>query len=193
MGNFNFIKMDIEGLYIIAPIVFSDARGYFLETYNKRSFVENGIAAEFVQDNHSKSARGVLRGLHFQRQYPQGKLVRVIKGEVYDVAVDIREHSTTYGKWAGVYLSDENKKMFYVPEGFAHGFLVVSEEAELVYKCTALYHPEDECGIIWNDEDLNISWPLTDITISEKDSRLGGLQALRTVPLSRVSSAMPPI
>lgn len=178
MGNFDFVKLEMDGLCIIEPKVFGDSRGFFLETYNKKDFFDNGLVMDFVQDNHSKSSKGVLRGLHFQKQHPQGKLVRVTKGEVYDVAVDIRENSATYGKWAGVYLSDENKKMFYVPEGFAHGFLVTSEEAEFVYKCTAFYHPEDECGIIWNDQDLNIPWPMADIKLSEKDSRLGRLKEL---------------
>ena len=177
MGKFNFIKTDIEDLYIIEPTVFGDERGFFMEFYNKRDFFQNGLTMEFVQDNHSKSVNGVLRGLHYQKKHPQGKLVRVIKGEVYDVAVDIRKDSKTYGKWAGVYLSDQNKKQFYVPEGFAHGFLVLSHEAEFCYKCTAFYHPEDEGGIIWNDKDLKINWPTNRIDytkplLSDKDKSL---------------------
>jgi dTDP-4-dehydrorhamnose 3,5-epimerase len=177
MSKFKFVKTEIEGLCIIEPAVFGDERGFFMETYNKREFSANGLAVEFVQDNHSKSAKGVLRGLHFQKRYPQGKLVRIIKGEVYDVAVDIRKNSVSYGKWVAVYLSADNKRQFYVPEGFAHGFLVLSGEAELCYKCTEFYHPEDEGGIIWNDKDLKIDWPLHRIdgspTLSKKDAVLG--------------------
>lgn len=149
----------IEGLYIIEPSVHSDSRGYFMETYNKRDMEEEGLNMNFVQDNQSMSTKGVLRGLHFQKQYPQGKLVRVIKGRVFDVAVDIRKGSKTYGKWYGVELTEENKKQFYISEGFAHGFLVLSDVAEFCYKITDFYHPNDEGGIAWNDTKICIKWP----------------------------------
>ena len=181
MGKFNFIKTEVEGLYIIEPTVFGDDRGFFLETYHKEDFHAAGLTMEFIQDNHSKSTKGVLRGLHFQIKHPQGKLVRVTKGEVYDVAVDLRKGSPTYGKWAGVYLAEENKKMYYVPEGFAHGFLVLSDEAEFEYKCTDFYHPEDESGILWNDESLHIDWPVDRvgvILLSSKDKTLGRFKDL---------------
>lgn len=174
MGRFKFIETEIEDLYIIETKVFGDMRGYFMETYNAKDFKEAGLNMVFVQDNQSKSKKGVLRGLHFQYKYPQGKLVRVTKGEVFDVAVDIRKNSKTFGKWYGVILSEENKRQFYVPEGFAHGFLVLSEEAEFVYKCTEFYHPEDECGILWNDVDIGINWSLDkvdEIILSEKDNK----------------------
>ena len=152
--------------------MFPDERGYFMETYNQKDFEEAGLGMTFVQDNQSMSVKGVLRGLHFQKQYPQGKLVRVVRGKVFDVAVDLRKDSQTYGKWFGVELSAENKKQFYIPEGFAHGFLVLSEEAEFCYKCTDFYHPGDEGGIKWDDPDIGIKWPLeegTELVISEKD------------------------
>ena len=174
MGKFQFIKTDIEGLYVIEPTVFGDNRGYFMETYNYNEFKEAGLSMAFVQDNQSKSKKGVLRGLHFQTKNSQGKLVRVIKGEVFDVAVDIREGSKTFGKWYGVILSEENKRQFYIPEGFAHGFLVTSEEAEFVYKCTNFYDPSSEGGLFWNDEDIGIQWPISDgmeILLSEKDKK----------------------
>jgi dTDP-4-dehydrorhamnose 3,5-epimerase len=174
MGKFKFIETPIKDLYVIEPTVYGDERGFFMETYNYNEFKEAGLDMVFVQDNHSKSKQGVLRGLHFQKEHPQGKLVRVIKGEVFDVAVDIRKDSETYGKWHGLILSEENKRQFYVPEGFAHGFLVLSDEAEFVYKCTDFYHPEDEGGIIWNDANININWPIEnvgDISLSEKDKR----------------------
>lgn len=152
-------KCPIEGLYIIEPDVFGDSRGYFTETYNKRDMTQQGLDMDFVQDNQSMSVKGVLRGLHFQKEYPQGKLVRVIKGRVFDVAVDLRSKSTTYGKWFGVELSDENKKQFYIPEGFAHGFLVLSDTAEFCYKVTDFYHPGDEGGLAWNDPQIGIIWP----------------------------------
>ncbi|WP_414468897.1 dTDP-4-dehydrorhamnose 3,5-epimerase [Methanobacterium sp. ACI-7] len=172
MGKFNFIKTSIEGVYIIEPTVFGDERGYFMETYHKEEFKEAGLDFDFVQDNQSKSKKGVLRGLHFQHTKPQGKLVRVIKGEVFDVAVDLRENSPTYGKWEGVILSEKNKRQFYVPEGFAHGFLVLSEEAEFTYKCTDFYDAEDEGGILWNDPEISIEWPIDnidDVILSGKD------------------------
>ena len=158
LGNFNFIKTDIEGLILVEPKVFGDDRGYFMETYRKEDYAEAGIGPDFVQDNQSASVKGVLRGLHFQKQFPQGKLVRVTLGEVYDVALDLRKDSKTYGKWQGFLLSAENKRQLYVPEGFAHGFLVLSDRAEFVYKCTDYYHPGDEGGIAYNDPDLNINW-----------------------------------
>lgn len=170
MSNFTFEKTYIDDVYIITPKVFGDSRGYFMETYKQSDFEEAGICCNFLQDNQSKSKKGVLRGLHFQKTYPQAKLVRVIKGEVFDVAVDLRKNSKTYGKYVGVVLSEENKKQFFVPRGFAHGFLVLSDEAEFVYKCDNLYHPEDEGGLMYNDEDINIDWPAGfDILLSEKD------------------------
>ena len=150
----------IKGLKVVEPTVFGDARGYFMETYNYNDFKEAGIDVEFVQDNQSSSHKGVLRGLHFQINYPQDKLVRVVSGEVFDVAVDLREGSETYGKWFGVVLSAENKKQFFIPKGFAHGFLVLSEHAEFVYKCSDFYHPNDEGGLIWNDPDIGVEWPI---------------------------------
>ncbi len=174
MGKFKFTKTSIEGVYIIEPTVFGDERGYFMETYNQNEFKEAGLDLNFVQDNQSKSTKGVIRGLHFQYAHPQGKLVRVIKGEVFDVAVDLRKDSPTYGKWEGVKLSEENKKQFYVPEGFAHGFLVLSDEAEFTYKCTDFYDSDDEGGILWNDPDIGIVWPVNNIdkvVLSEKDKK----------------------
>ncbi len=174
MGKFNFVDTGIKGLYVIEPTVFGDSRGYFMETYQANDFAQGGVDVKFVQDNESCSSKGVLRGLHFQKNNPQGKLVRVIEGEVFDVAVDLRKNSETYGKWYGVILSAENKKQFYVPEGFAHGFLVTSEKATFVYKCTRLYDPTDEGGLMWNDPDINIQWPLDDIEeikLSEKDKK----------------------
>jgi dTDP-4-dehydrorhamnose 3,5-epimerase len=172
MGKFKFKKTSIEDVYIIEPTIFGDERGYFMETYHQNEFKEAGLDLNFVQDNQSKSTKGVIRGLHFQFNNPQGKLVRVIKGEVFDVAVDLRKESPTYGKWEGVKLSETNKKQFYVPEGFAHGFLVLSEEAEFTYKCTDFYDAQDEGGILWNDPDIGIIWPIEDINkviLSEKD------------------------
>ncbi len=174
MGKIKVETCEIEGLKIITPTVFGDERGYFMETYNFNDFNEAGIDLEFVQDNQSASKKGVLRGLHFQINYPQDKLVRVIRGEVFDVAVDMRPGSKTYGQWHGVRLSEENKKMFFIPRNFAHGFLVLSDYAEFTYKCTDFYHPNDEGGIIWNDPGLSISWPIEEgleLTISEKDTK----------------------
>lgn len=159
MGQIKVTKTNIKDLVIIEPTVHGDERGYFMETYNQNDMKKAGIDAVFVQDNQSMSTKGVLRGLHYQKQFPQAKLVRVIKGEVFDVAVDLRKDSETYGEWYGVNLSEENKKQFYVPAGFAHGFLVLSEEAEFCYKVTDFYHPGDEGGIAWNDPDLGIQWP----------------------------------
>lgn len=172
MSNFTFIKTEIDGVYIIENKVFGDHRGYFMETYHEADFVENGITNKFVQDNQSKSTKGVLRGLHFQKKYSQAKLVRVIKGEVYDVAVDLRKNSPTYGKYVGAVLSEENRRQFFIPKGFAHGFLVLSDEAEFVYKCDDFYHPEDEGGLMWNDPTVAIEWPLDgidEVKLSDKD------------------------
>ncbi len=165
----------IEGLKVIEPAVFGDARGYFMETYNYNDFAEAGIDCQFVQDNQSASKKGVLRGLHFQINYPQDKLVRVVNGEVFDVAVDLREGSKTFGKWYGVLLSAENKKQFFVPKNFAHGFIVLSEEAEFCYKVTDFYRPNDEGGILWNDAEVGVEWPMpegmtaADLILSDKD------------------------
>ena len=172
MGKFNFIKTDIEGVFIIEPTTFGDERGYFMETYQYNDFAAAGIDVKFVQDNQSMSKKGVLRGLHFQKQFPQSKLVRVIRGEVYDVAVDLREGSPTYGKYVGVLLSAENKRQFFIPKNFAHGFLVLSDEAEFVYKVDDFYHPNDEGGLMWNDPTVGVNWPIEDgmeIILSEKD------------------------
>ena len=158
MGQIKVTKAPIEGLYIIEPAVHGDNRGYFMETYNKRDMEEAGLTMNFVQDNQSMSVKGVLRGLHFQKQFPQGKLVRVIRGKVFDVAVDLRKNSNTYGRWFGVELSAENKKRFYVPEGFAHGYLTLSDVAEFCYKVTDFYHPGDEGGLAWNDPSIGIDW-----------------------------------
>jgi dTDP-4-dehydrorhamnose 3,5-epimerase len=174
MGQFKFTEAPIKGVYVIEPRVFGDSRGYFMETYNYEDFKAAGLDMIFVQDNQSFSTKGVLRGLHFQKTHPQGKLVRVIKGEVFDVAVDLRKASETYGKWYGVVLSEENKKQFYVPEGFGHGFLVLSDEAEFCYKCTDYYHPEDEGGLAWDDKDVGIQWPIEgikEVILSEKDKK----------------------
>ena len=159
MGQIKVTKCPIEGLYIIEPAVHGDNRGYFMETYSQRDMAEAGLNMVFVQDNQSMSVKGVLRGLHFQKEYPQGKLVRAIKGRVFDVAVDLRAGSETYGKWYGVELTEENKKQFYISEGFAHGFLVLSDTAEFCYKVTDFYHPGDEGGLAWNDPAIGIQWP----------------------------------
>lgn len=197
MSQIKVTKAPIEGLYVIEPTVHGDSRGYFMETYNYNDMKECGLDMVFVQDNQSKSSKGVLRGLHYQIKHPQGKLVRVIRGRVFDVAVDIRKNSPTYGKWFGVELSEENKKQFLISSGFAHGFLVLSDEAEFCYKCTDFYHPDDEGGIAWNDPTIGIVWPelkgeyfgsasadgytLLDGTIlklSEKDQRWKGLNEM---------------
>lgn len=194
MGQIRVTKAPIEGLYIIEPTIHGDDRGYFVETYNMQDMHEAGLDMVFVQDNQSMSKKGVLRGLHFQKQYPQGKLVRVIKGEVFDVAVDLRSGSSTYGQWYGEILSAENHKQFYISEGFAHGFLVLSDEAEFCYKVTDFYRPGDEGGLAWNDPEIGVIWPhvkgiypgnagsesysLTDgtpLTLSEKDRKWAGL------------------
>jgi dTDP-4-dehydrorhamnose 3,5-epimerase len=186
----------IEGLCVITPTVHGDARGYFMETYNQRDLEEVGIRVNFVQDNQSMSKKGVLRGLHFQKHFPQCKLVRVVKGSVFDVAVDLRVDSKTYGKWYGVELTDENKKQFLIPEGFAHGFLVLSDEAEFCYKVNDYWHPNDEGGMAWNDPEIGIQWPQvtgdyhgsasgdgyyledgTPLNLSEKDKQWMGIKS----------------
>lgn len=159
MGQIRVTPLEIEGLYVIEPTVHRDDRGFFVETYNEREMHEAGLPMRFVQDNQSMSVKGVLRGLHYQLRYPQGKLVRVIRGAVFDVAVDLRPGSATYGAWHGELLSAENFRQFYIPEGFAHGFLVLSEEAEFCYKCTDFYHPNDEAGLAWNDPSIGVEWP----------------------------------
>ena len=159
MGKITVTKTHIEGLYVIEPTVFGYSRGYFVETYNQKDMAEAGLTMNFVQDNQSMSTKGVLRGLHFQKKYPQGKLVRVIRGRVFDVSVDLRQGSATFGQWYGIELSAENKKQFYISEGFAHGFLVLSDEAEFCYKVTDFYHPDDEGGLAWNDPEIGIKWP----------------------------------
>ncbi len=195
MGQIRVTQTPIEGLAVIEPAVHEDGRGYFMETYNQNDMREAGLDLVFVQDNQSMSVKGVLRGLHFQKQYPQGKLVRVVRGTVFDVAVDLRAGSGTFGEWYGVELSAENKKQFYIPEGFAHGFLVLSDEAEFCYKCTDFYHPGDEGGIAWNDPEIGIVWPGltgdypgdaraagyhledgTPLNLSEKDQRWSGIR-----------------
>lgn len=183
MGRIQVSRCEIEGLAVIQPTVHYDERGYFMETYNQRDMHEAGLFMTFVQDNQSMSTRGVLRGLHYQVNHPQGKLVRVITGVVFDVAVDLRPQSLTFGKWHGEVLSAENKKQFYIPEGFAHGFYVLSDIAEFVYKCTDFYHPGDEGGLRWNDPKIGIEWPLMSGTtplLSEKDRMNPFLCDLRT-------------
>lgn len=197
MSQIKVTKCPIEGLYIIEPQVHGDHRGYFMETYNLRDMQEHGLNMTFVQDNQSMSTKGVLRGLHAQKEYPQGKLVRAIKGRVFDVAVDMRPGSKTYGQWYGLELSEENKKQFYISEGFAHGFLVLSDEAEFCYKVTDFYHANDEIGVAWNDPFIGIQWPEvtgeyrgtascegytladgTPLKLSEKDQKLPTLSSL---------------
>lgn len=178
----NFTATPLEGVWVIEPAVFADDRGFFLESYHKQKFAEHGITEEFVQDNHSFSKKNVVRGLHFQHPpYAQSKLVRVIQGEVFDVAVDIRPQSPTFGKWFGVHLSAENKKMLYIPVGFAHGFCVVSETADFTYKCGAPYNQQADGGIFWNDSSIGIAWPITadSALLSEKDIQLPKLSELQ--------------
>ena len=173
------IKTELEGALIIEPRVFEDARGYFMETYQYERYKDAGIDKVFVQDNLSYSEKNTLRGLHYQINKPQAKLVQVLKGKVFDVAVDIREGSSTYGKWTGVELSDENKRQFYIPEGFAHGFCVLSETAYFVYKCSDYYSPEDEMGILWSDPDIGIKWPVSEPVLSEKDMKYSSLKEIK--------------
>lgn len=180
MGQITVETCEIEGLKVITPKVFGDSRGYFMETYHYEDYKEAGIDVVFVQDNQSASRKGVLRGLHFQKEFPQDKLVRVIRGEVYDVAVDLRPGSATFGKWHGELLSAENKKQFFIPKNFAHGFLVLSEEAEFCYKCTDFYHPNDEGGLLYNDSEIGVEWPVPEgmeLIMSEKDTKWGTLSA----------------
>lgn len=182
MGKIVVETFEIEGLKVITPTVIGDARGYFCETYHYEDYKAAGIPDIFVQDNQSASRRGVLRGLHFQIEHPQAKLVRVIRGEVFDVAVDIRKGSPTYGQWHGVLLSEENKKQFYVPKNFAHGFLVLSDYAEFCYKCTDFYHPGDEGGIMYNDPAISVEWPIPegmDIILSERDTKWPGWKEMK--------------
>ena len=185
-GNFKFTETSIDGLIIVDVKTYGDDRGSFMETYKKPDFINGGIDVDFVQDNQSFSVKGVLRGLHYQINHPQSKLVRVIKGKVYDVAVDLRPNSPTFGQWEGVVLSSENRRQFFIPRNFAHGFLVLSEEAEFCYKCDDIYHPDDEGGIMWNDPELGIEWPALEgeaeldvsrLIISEKDQRHPSLSA----------------
>ncbi|TDT67884.1 dTDP-4-dehydrorhamnose 3,5-epimerase [Hypnocyclicus thermotrophus] len=172
ISKFNKIETGIKDLVIIEPTVFGDNRGFFMESYSKRDFSEIGLNMEFVQDNHSKSKKGVLRGLHFQTKHTQGKLVRVIAGSVLDVAVDLRKDSKTFGKWYSVLLTAENKRMFYIPEGFAHGFLTLEDNTEFQYKCTDYYAPEYDSGIIWNDKEIGIDWELEKYGIKEEELSL---------------------
>ena len=188
MANLRKIGTSIDGGDIIEPTAFGDNRGYFMETYSDKEFAEIGLNYTFVQDNQSKSRKGVLRGLHFQKENTQAKLVRCIKGEVFDVAVDLRPGSKTYGKWEGVIISEENKKMFMIPRGFAHGFLVLSDEAEFMYKCDDVYNPKAEGGLAWNDPDVAIDWPLGDMKVSdlltsEKDAKWPSLKELKETDL----------
>lgn len=175
------LPTDIPDILLLEPRVFADARGFFLESYNQKTLAALGIPAEFVQDNHSRSMRGVLRGLHYQVNQPQGKLVRVVQGEVYDVAVDLRRRSSTFRQWVGARLSSENKQMLWVPPGFGHGFLVLSEAAEVLYKTTDYYAPEHERCIVWNDADIGIDWPLSQVPILSARDRAG--QSLREAEL----------
>ena len=180
MSNFTFTETKIKGVYIIDVKTYGDHRGYFMETYKEEDFRAAGLDYRFIQDNQSSSRKGVLRGLHFQKAFPQAKLVRVLHGEVFDVAVDLRKGSVTYGRWAGVFLSAENHRQFMIPRGFAHGFVVVSDHAEFAYKCDEKYHPEDEGGILWNDPDINIEWPdVGEIILSEKDRKNPTLAACK--------------
>ncbi|EOS30593.1 MAG: dTDP-4-dehydrorhamnose 3,5-epimerase [Lachnospiraceae bacterium] len=179
MGKITVETCGIEGLKVIVPKVFGDERGYFMETYHYEDYKAAGIDQVFVQDNQSSSRKGVLRGLHFQKEFPQDKLVRVLSGEVFDVAVDLREGSATFGKWFGVVLSAENKKQFFIPKNFAHGFLVLSDYAEFAYKCTDFYHPNDEGGILYNDPEIGVEWPVPEgmeLIMSEKDQKWGGIR-----------------
>lgn len=176
--SLKFIETDIPGVMIIEPAVFNDDRGYFLETYHYNKYSEKGLDITFVQDNHSHSVRGTLRGLHYQLNHAQGKLMYAVKGEIFDVAVDIRKGSPDFGKWTGVILSNKNKRQFYIPPGFAHGFCVLSDEADIIYKCTDFYAPDDEYGIIWDDPEINIDWPITDPNLSYKDSKFDSLSEI---------------
>jgi len=182
MSKFKIIETPIKNLLIIETKIFKDDRGFFLESYNLRDFEEIGLDLKFVQDNISKSKKGVLRGLHFQLRHPQGKLVRVISGRVYDVAVDLRVNSPTFGRWFGIELKGEDGLAFYIPEGFAHGFLTLEDNTYFFYKCTEFYYPDDDLGVIWNDPEINISWPLEgikELIISDKDKRLPSFREVK--------------
>ena len=181
------IPTPLPGVLLIEPRVFGDPRGFFLESYHAQRYRDAGLPETFVQDNHSRSAHGVLRGLHFQRRHPQGKLVRVVRGEVYDVAVDLRPGSASFGEWFGATLSEENHLQMYVPPGFAHGFCVTSDSADFLYKCTDYYHPDDEGGVLWNDPSLDVRWPLEQTLLSAKDAALPRLQDLRPEQLPSVA------
>ena len=184
MEKFKVIKTPIKDLVIIETKIFKDDRGFFIESYNPRDFTNLGINGHFVQDNHSMSKKGVLRGLHFQLKHPQGKLIQVISGKVFDVAVDLRLNSPTFGKWYGIELSYDSGLQFYIPSGFAHGFLAIEENTHFFYKCTDFYYPDDELGIIWNDKDIGIQWPLSQvekIIISDKDSKLSSFSEVRRI------------
>lgn len=165
-------KSELPGVLIVEPRVFADHRGFFLETFHRRKYAEAGLDVTFVQDNHSRSSRNTLRGLHYQAKHPQGKLVWAATGEIYDVAVDIRRNSGTFGKWIGMNLSDTNHLQLYIPPGFAHGFCVLSDTADVIYKCTELYDPEDDFGIAWNDPEIAIRWPVSEPILSPKDNAL---------------------
>ncbi len=184
------IKTDIEGLIIIEPQVFGDPRGFFMETYHQRRYQESDIPSQFVQDNLSFSVAKTLRGLHYQARQPQAKLVQVLTGEVFDVAVDVRPGSPTFGQWEGVVLSEENRRQFYVPEGFAHGFCVLSETAHFMYKCSTFYAPEDEVGILWSDPAIGIDWPVTDPIISAKDRQF---EPLAAIPQREAATSLIPV
>ncbi|WP_172136051.1 dTDP-4-dehydrorhamnose 3,5-epimerase [Adlercreutzia sp. ZJ473] len=181
-GNFVFSETTIQGVVVVEPIAYEDERGFFMETYKRPDFVKGGIEADFVQDNHSSSSKGVVRGLHFQKKHPQSKLVRVVLGEVFDVAVDLRPQSPTFGCWEGVILSAENRRQLYIPRGFAHGFMVLSDKAEFCYKCDDVYHPDDEGGLMWDDPDIGITWPNIEdaIILSEKDRSNGSMREFRS-------------
>lgn len=179
IGNFVFTETDLEGVIMIEPQVFEDSRGSFMEGFHYDTFKKAGIDMQIRQINVSRSKQGVLRGLHYQKNYPQAKLVKVMRGEIFDVAVDVREGSTTYGKWFGLVLSEQNKKQLYIPRGFAHGFLVLSEEAEFLYMVDNDYYPEDESGVMWDDPKIGINWPINSISevlLSEKDNKLNNLK-----------------
>jgi len=173
------VATDLPGVLIVEPRVFPDGRGWFFESYHQRRYAEAGLPASFVQDNHSRSAPGTVRGLHYQLKHPQGKLVRCVRGAIFDVAVDIRRGSPTFGKWVGVELSEDNKRQLYVPPGFAHGFCVPEVVSEIEYKCTDFYHPEDESGIIWNDPSIGIHWPIQEPILSNKDAAFSPLSLER--------------
>ena len=187
------LETSLPGVMVFEPRVFGDKRGFFLETFRDDIFKDAGIHESFVQDNHSRSSKGVLRGLHYQLIQPQGKLVRVTRGGVFDVAVDVRKGSPAFGQWYGTTLDEESMRMMYIPQGFAHGFVVLSETADFIYKCTDYYHPESEQGVLWNDSDIGIKWPIVDTKLSQKDtenSRLS-LQSAESLPEYKQDSALP--